>query len=568
MSTVLQNLTVQSAPISNTAATQDNHLLRLGEARPLVAAAFAGQWKAATTYATGIMVSSGWALYVSQQGANKGNAPASSPAWWQLVLDLSGMIGGPVPTHIQLVAGTSTTLYATLGVDLTGQTVNFIFERLLPAAASSGGFTLDLSAAESQTRTATIGEAGQCSYTLTTEDTATPGYYRGQFQFTSGGVVQMFPPNGWIEFEVVAAAVSTTNNLYVAYASDASGSGFSLSPADGLGYIAFKVSTTAKALLTAADFAGAWVKIAGLAGDAGSDGATGAAGTSSYLTVAYASDASGTGFSLTPGSGLGYIAFKISSSPLTSPVVGDFAGLWLSVKGAPGAAGAAGAAGANGTSSYLYIGFASAVDGTAYSPTPGAGLNYIAFKVSTTVISSPQAADFAGLWHQYAVTPPTVAGVVKSDGSGTLAVATADDLPEATSAPTNLWFTTARVLATALTGLSGTLLGSVVAADTILQAFAKLQNRLAAAEAALASPGQATFAEGQVTVANGGQTAAVTGLSLGFTPTRCQLTVQAPTGATTVLAATLIGAPTADGFVWRLSAAAPATGYILNYRLT
>ncbi len=56
-----------------------------------------------------------------------------------------------------------------------------------------------------------------------------------------------------------------------------------------------------------------------------------------------------------------------------------------------------------------------------------------------------------------------------------------DDVAE-DGAPTNLWFTTARVLATALTGFSSTT-GAITAADTLLSAFNKTQGRLAVLEA-------------------------------------------------------------------------------------
>lgn len=57
-------------------------------------------------------------------------------------------------------------------------------------------------------------------------------------------------------------------------------------------------------------------------------GADGADGASAYCYVAFASANDGTGFSLTPGPTLNFIAFKTSTTELT-PVVGDFAGLWV-----------------------------------------------------------------------------------------------------------------------------------------------------------------------------------------------------------------------------------------------
>ena len=57
-----------------------------------------------------------------------------------------------------------------------------------------------------------------------------------------------------------------------------------------------------------------------------------------YNYVAYASDSNGTGFSLSPGSGLSYIAFKVSAVPLEPPVASDFTGLWSRYIGPPGEA--------------------------------------------------------------------------------------------------------------------------------------------------------------------------------------------------------------------------------------
>jgi len=106
---------------------------------------------------------------------------------------------------LQLSIGSSVRLLATLGVDLTGQTVSFQFEPSAPAGAADGqGFTLDLSGGAGQTRAATVVDAaaGKVQYILTTADTAQAGVYRGQFAFTSGGVTQVFPPAGWLEWVV------------------------------------------------------------------------------------------------------------------------------------------------------------------------------------------------------------------------------------------------------------------------------------------------------------------------------------------------------------------------------
>lgn len=554
--TTLTNLTVTGAVTQNTAATLDNHLVRLGEARGLVSASFKGAWASGTTYAAGEMVSSANGLYVSRAGSNTGHAPATSPTWWTLMIEAISQGGGGVTdTNIQLVSGTETALTATLGIDVTGKTVSFVYEPVTPVTPSATGYTIDLTtpSAVSHEATVLVAATGSVRYTMTAEDTATPGVYRGQFQVEIDGALRVYPESGWMEFEVVAAASTATGHyLYIGYASDSAGTGFSLSPGTGLDYIGFLETQTALNPPSAADFAGRWSKYKGDTGDAGAAGADGDPGASSYTYIGYARDASGTGFSTTCAAALTHVAFLTTDTELPSPQASDFDGLWQKYIGDIGSQGATGATGAAGTSTYTYVGYASDDAGSDFSTTPGDGLNYIAVKVSATALT-PVAADFDGLWKRYALDADVV---VPSD---------TDDLSEGL---TNLYFTQARARATPLTGLDGLALGSVTAGDTLLSAVSKLQNRLAIAEAALSSPGQALYAEGQVSVPLGSATGQVSGLALGFTPTRCIMTVQTPAGTPTVLVAAEVGAPTTDGFVWALSAAPGATGYKINWRVT
>lgn len=54
----------------------------------------------------------------------------------------------------------------------------------------------------------------------------------------------------------------------------------------------------------------------------------GSAGASAYVYIAYASDASGTGFTTTFNSALEYIAIKATTTAIASPAASDFTGLW------------------------------------------------------------------------------------------------------------------------------------------------------------------------------------------------------------------------------------------------
>jgi hypothetical protein len=69
--------------------------------------------------------------------------------------------------------------------------------------------------------------------------------------------------------------------------------------------------------------------------------------------------------------------------------------------GAPGADGADGSDGADGASAYVYIAYASDDEGTGFTTTFNAALDYIAIKSTATPIASPSASDFAGLWKNY-----------------------------------------------------------------------------------------------------------------------------------------------------------------------
>lgn len=86
----------------------------------------------------------------------------------------------------------------------------------------------------------------------------------------------------------------------------------------------------------------------GLQGNTGATGATGANGASSYTYIAFADDASGTGFTNTFNASKDYIAFKTTTSPIASPTASDFTGLWKNYKGATGATGSQGPQGIQG----------------------------------------------------------------------------------------------------------------------------------------------------------------------------------------------------------------------------
>jgi hypothetical protein len=217
----------------------------------------------------------------------------------------------------------------------------------------------------------------------------TPGAGLGYVAFlTSGSPIAMLAAVNfaglWLNIAGANGAPGTSAFVYTAYASDASGTNFSLTPTAGLGYLGVFISATAVSPLTAANFTGLWLNVMG---------------SSSYAYIAYASDNMGTNFSLSPSAGLGYVGFLVSTSPLSPPVAANFAGLWMNFQGAIGLPG---------QSSYVYIAYASDTNGTNFSTTPSPSLNFIALITSATQITSLTATSFAGYWKQYA---PPITGV-------------------------------------------------------------------------------------------------------------------------------------------------------------
>ncbi len=187
--------------------------------------------------------------------------------------------------------------------------------------------------------------------------------------------------------------------VYIAYASDNAGTGFNLTPSNSLKYRAEIHSTTAISTPVLSDFSGStWVKYIGDDGQNGTDAIDGIDGVDAFLYIRYASDNSGTGFTATHSANLKYIAILYSAIVISSPVVGDFAGLWVKFIGENGSNGTDGD---DGTSSFVYIAYASGNTGTGWNLTPSISLPYMAVKQSATALT-PVEADFAGAtWVKY-----------------------------------------------------------------------------------------------------------------------------------------------------------------------
>lgn len=111
--------------------------------------------------------------------------------------------------------------------------------------------------------------------------------------------------------------------VYHAFASDSSGTGFTLIDDGTLAWTSWITTNTPIANPSLADFT-VWVRRKGIDG---TNGANGTDGTSAYVYVAWASDSSGTGFSLTPSASLPYRAELHTSTPIVSPTLADFTGV-------------------------------------------------------------------------------------------------------------------------------------------------------------------------------------------------------------------------------------------------
>lgn len=136
--------------------------------------------------------------------------------------------------------------------------------------------------------------------------------------------------------------------------------------------------------------------------------------------------------------------------------------------------------GAAGAAAFVYLGYADASDGTGFTLTFNSSKDYIAIKATSSPIAGPVVGDFAGLWKKYQGGTSAVTSVNSLTGAVVLTTATVTE-------NTNLYYTDTRVRACVLTGLSTGPGGSIGTGDSVLSAFGKTQNRLAALETAMPS---------------------------------------------------------------------------------
>lgn len=139
----------------------------------------------------------------------------------------------------------------------------------------------------------------------------------------NGGSYVLIPTRGADGQDGADGADGTSAYVYHAFASDSSGTGFTLIDDGMLAWTSWITTNTPIANPSLADFT-VWVRRKGIDG---TNGANGTDGASAYVYVAWASDSSGTGFSLTPSASLPYRAELHTSTPIVSPTLADFSGV-------------------------------------------------------------------------------------------------------------------------------------------------------------------------------------------------------------------------------------------------
>lgn len=129
----------------------------------------------------------------------------------------------------------------------------------------------------------------------------------------------------------------------------------------------------------------------------GNDGAQGTAGANAYLYIGYATDDTGAGYASTPDPTRKYIAFRQSTTTISTVTAATFTGLWQKYLGD---AGEDGDNGNDGQSQYIFQAWSDDNIGTGFTLTFNSTKKWTAFLIKSNP-SIPVQADFAGLWSKY-----------------------------------------------------------------------------------------------------------------------------------------------------------------------
>ena len=201
----------------------------------------------------------------------------------------------------------------------------------------------------------------------------------------------------------VPGAPGASSYVYIAYAENADGDGWTTEYNSDCKYIAILNTNTEITSLQQSDFAGKWIKFVGEDGQdgapgtpgapgdqgtPGTPGAPGTPGTSSYVYIAYAETVDGDGWTTEYNSNCKYIAILNTNTEITSLQQSDFAGKWIKFVGNDGSQGIPGDPG---ESSYTHVRYATDSTGANMSTDP-TGRSYIC--ILTTNTEYPEDSEF------------------------------------------------------------------------------------------------------------------------------------------------------------------------------
>ena len=175
---------------------------------------------------------------------------------------------------------------------------------------------------------------------------------------------------------------------YFAYAEDANGGGFSLTPTETSKYIGTCISDKTKQPTKATAYSN-WKLIVGKDGEAGADGKT------TYF--AYAEDVYGGGFSITPNEKTQYMGICTTNEE-SQPTDAASYNNWKLIVGQAGQDGRDGEAGADGKTTY--IAYADNKFGGGFSLTPTETSKYIGTCISSEA-TQPASASYYSNWQLY-----------------------------------------------------------------------------------------------------------------------------------------------------------------------
>lgn len=328
-----------------------------------------GAYSSGTTYAAHDAVSYAGSLYVSLIDANTGNTPSSSPSAWQLTVSKgdtgsTGAQGPPGETGAQGPTGPAGAAGATgpagangIGYTPQGEYAAINTYAINDSVTYQGSLYASLISSNTGNTPGAPTSSDKWLLIVSKGDTGATGAQGPQGATGAQGATGPQGATGtglalqgaWSSTTTYAVNDSVTyqGSLYASLQADNTNYAPSSNPSWWLKVVS-KGDTGATGSQGPQGIQGE-TGPQGPQGTAGTNGSNGTNGVNAYVYIAYASDASGTGWSLTSSNSLKYRA-EIHSTTALTPVESDFSSAtWVKFIGDNGATGATGAAGSNGT---------------------------------------------------------------------------------------------------------------------------------------------------------------------------------------------------------------------------